>query len=108
MPNKPFRAFKMQLKQGCLVEYKKAHDEIWPELIELLKQYGFENYQIYLDEETYTLFAVCQTPTDFDGDALARDPIMQRWWAMMAPIMKTKEGTAEPWAEDLPCMFFLK
>ena len=31
-------AWKAIVKEGCLEEYKKRHDEIWPEMLELLKQ----------------------------------------------------------------------
>ena len=30
-------AFKMQLNKGAEAEYKKRHDELWPELQQLLK-----------------------------------------------------------------------
>lgn len=49
-------AFKMKLLPGCEAEYKKRHDEIWPELCDLLKQTGISEYSIFLDEETGTLF----------------------------------------------------
>ncbi len=35
-------AFKMQLFANKKEEYKKRHDEIWPELVELLKQTGIK------------------------------------------------------------------
>ncbi len=43
-------AFKMQLLKGCEDEYKKRHDEIWPELKGLLKENGINDYSIFLDE----------------------------------------------------------
>jgi L-rhamnose mutarotase len=43
-------AFKMQLHQGQVEEYKRRHDEIWPELVELLKSIGIEDYSIFLDQ----------------------------------------------------------
>ena len=43
-------AFKMKLKQGCVEEYKKRHDEIWPELKQLLKDAGIGDYSIFFDE----------------------------------------------------------
>lgn len=52
------KAFKMKLKSGFEVEYKKRHDEIWPELAKLLSESGIQDYSIFLDEETLTLFAV--------------------------------------------------
>lgn len=51
-------AFKMQLKPGCKAEYRKRHDEIWPELAALIRASGVYDYSIFLDEATNTLFAV--------------------------------------------------
>ena len=42
-------AFKMQLFKGYEEEYKKRHDEIWPELQQLLKETGISDYSIFLD-----------------------------------------------------------
>jgi len=44
-------AFKMKLKAGYEKEYKKRHDEIWPELKEKLSRAGIYNYSIFLDKE---------------------------------------------------------
>ena len=30
------RSFRMTLKEGRLEEYKKAHDEVWPEITQAL------------------------------------------------------------------------
>ncbi len=49
-------AFKMQLRKGYEAEYKKRHDEIWPELKSLLKATGISEYSIFLDEQTNSLF----------------------------------------------------
>jgi L-rhamnose mutarotase len=53
-------AFAMKMKPGCAAEYKKRHDEIWPELSQLLKDNGISDYSIFLEEATNTLFAVQQ------------------------------------------------
>ena len=45
-------AFKMKLFPGMQDEYKKRHDEIWPELSELLTKSGISDYSIFFDEET--------------------------------------------------------
>ena len=49
-------AFKMQLNKGAEAEYKKRHDELWPELTQLLKSTGISDYAIFLDESTNSLF----------------------------------------------------
>ena len=51
-------AFKMQLYKGFEDEYKKRHDEIWPDLKKLLKETGISEYSIFLDETTNSLFGV--------------------------------------------------
>jgi L-rhamnose mutarotase len=40
-------AFKMHLNPGQKEEYKKRHNEIWPELRELLKDAGVSEYSIF-------------------------------------------------------------
>ena len=57
-------AFKMQLKPGFENEYKKRHDEIWPELSQALSDAGISDYSIFLDEESLTLFAVQKLSAD--------------------------------------------
>ena len=51
-------AFKMKLHAGQTAEYKRRHDQLWPELNQLLKQTGIEDYSIFLDEKTNDLFGV--------------------------------------------------
>lgn len=82
-------AFKMKLKPGFETEYKKCHDEIWPELATLLSESGIRDYSIFLDEETLTLFAVQKIAPDFNPDYLPNHPIVKKWWAYMADIMET-------------------
>ena len=48
----------MKLNPGMEAEYKRRHDEIWPELVALLKEAGVSDYSIHLDRETNTLFGV--------------------------------------------------
>jgi L-rhamnose mutarotase len=81
-------AFKMELKPGAVSEYKKRHDEIWPELAAELKAAGISDYAIYLDEETLTLFAVLKLSEGNTASALPGKPIMRKWWEYMAPLME--------------------
>ncbi len=80
-------AFKMKLKPGFKEEYKKRHDEIWPELKALLKENGISDYTIFLDEETNILFAVQQQDGNQSSQDLGQTAIVQKWWAYMADIM---------------------
>lgn len=82
-------AFKMKLKPGFEVEYKKRHDVIWPELQTLLSESGIQDYSIFLDEETLILFAVQKISPNFDKNYLPNHPIVKKWWNYMADIMET-------------------
>lgn len=82
-------AFKMQLKPGFQAEYKRRHDEIWPELSAELSKAGISDYSIFLDEETLTLFAVQKLSPDHTADDLPNHPVVKKWWAFMADIMET-------------------
>jgi L-rhamnose mutarotase len=87
-------AFRMQLNPGMEAEYIRRHDEIWPELVALLRAAGVRDYSIHLDRETNALFGVLWRRHDHGMDALPDHPVMRRWWAHMAEIMATGPDTA--------------
>lgn len=96
----------MKLKQGCKEEYKKRHDEIWPELLDELKQAGIYDYSIFLDEETHILFAVQKLEKGHTADQLSGKEIMKRWWDHMADIMEVNSDNS-PVAVPLSKMFHM-
>jgi len=100
-------AFTMRLNPGMADEYKRRHDEIFPELVELLHEAGVRDYSIHLDAETNTLFGVLWRRVDHTMDALPGTEVMQRWWGHMADIMATNEKN-EPLSVDLEPMFWMK
>jgi L-rhamnose mutarotase len=79
----------MRLNPGMEAEYIRRHDEIWPELVALLKATGIANYSIHLDRETMTLFGYLERRDDHTMDDLPNHPVMRRWWAFMGDIMQT-------------------
>jgi L-rhamnose mutarotase len=82
-------AFTMQLKPGNVAEYKRRHDEIWPELSRVLREAGVSDYSIFLDETTLTLFAVQKLAHGNTASLLPRHPVVHKWWESMAPLMET-------------------
>lgn len=97
-------AFRMQLKPGVVDEYRKRHDEIWPELSALLTESGIHDYSIFLDEGTLALFAVLKLAEPNTRDALPDHPVMKRWWDHMAPLMEVEaDNRPKEWA--LPLLF---
>jgi L-rhamnose mutarotase len=99
-------AFKMQLKPGVIEEYRKRHDDIWPELSVLLSDSGIYDYSIFLDEDTLSLFAVLKLRDDNRRDALPDHPVMKRWWDHMASLMEVQPGN-QPKEWPLPLLFHM-
>lgn len=82
-------AFKMKLFKGKEAEYKKRHDDLWPELKSMLKSAGVAGYSIFLDEETNSLFGYLTVNDRIELDKLPDQPVMKKWWAYMKDIMET-------------------
>lgn len=99
-------AFRMQLKPGMAAEYRARHDAIWPELLALLREAGISDYWIFLDEETGALFATLELAERNQRDTLPGHPVMQRWWASMAPLMETQADN-RPLEWPLSSMFHM-
>jgi L-rhamnose mutarotase len=80
-------AWVLEVRPGYEEEYKKRHAEIWPEMVEALKNAGIRNYSIF--RHGLTLFGYFETD-DLDRmiAILKDDPVNTRWGASMAPIMK--------------------
>ena len=105
VPGGLFRnAFKMKLNSGCKAEYKRRHDEIWPELSRVLTDAGISDYSIYLDEETNTLFAFQKLAPGHTADDLPDNPVVQKWWNYMSDIMEYNDDNT-PVAIPLEEMF---
>lgn len=80
-------AFRMRVNAGAEEEYRRRHDEIFPELVELLVGSGISDYTIWLDPETDHLFAILTLAEGRSLDDLPNEPVMRRWWAHMADVM---------------------
>jgi len=100
-------AFKMYLNEGQKQEYKKRHDEIWPELKKMLKESGVSDYSIFFDEETSTLFAVQKVSGEGGSQDLGKTEIVKKWWKFMADIMKTNPDHS-PVTVPLEEVFYLE
>jgi L-rhamnose mutarotase len=98
--------FKMKMLPGFKEEYIKRHSEIWPELVKLLKTEGIENYSIFLDEETNTLFAYQEQAGESSSQDLGSTEIVQKWWKYMADIMETNPDCS-PVSMPLEQVFYM-
>jgi len=97
----------MKLKPGGAAEYKRRHDELWPELARVLREAGISDYSIFLDERTSTLFAVQTLTADNTAHLLPQHRLVRKWWDSMAPLMEVHPDRA-PICGELKEMFYLE
>lgn len=100
-------AFRMNLNPGQAAAYRKRHDEIFPQLVEALKQAGVSDYTIWLDPESNALFGTLVRADGHTMDELPGLPVMQRWWSHMADVMQTHPDNVPVQVQLIP-MFELK
>lgn len=100
------KGFKMKLYPGMETEYEKRHNELWPEMQDMIHEYGGHNYSIYLDKETLTLFGYIEVEDEERWAQSADTAINRKWWDFMADIMETNSDNS-PVSVDLQPVFHL-
>ena len=100
------KAFKMKLYSGMEKEYEKRHKALWPEMKEMIHEYGGSNYSIFFDEETSFLFGYIELADEALWDRTADTEICKKWWAYMADIMETNSDNS-PVSIPLKQVFYL-
>ena len=88
------KSFKMKLYEGQEKEYEKRHNELWPEMKEMIHEYGGKNYSIFLDKETNILYGYIEIENAELWDESANTEICKKWWAYMADIMETNSDNS--------------
>ena len=100
------KGFKMKLFPGQEAEYEKRHNELWPEMQDMIHEHGGKNYTIFLDKETLTLFGYIEIEDEELWAKGADAAIHRKWWDFMADIMETNPDNS-PVSIDLKTVFHL-
>ncbi len=96
------KSFRMTLKEGKLEEYKKKHDEVWPEITEALTNAGVTNYSIYYHQKDNTLIEYMELNDNNTFEKLEELDILKKWNIYMKDLLVTKsEEDATPVVEEL-------
>lgn len=90
------------LRQGTQAEYRRRHDEIWPEMLEMMEAEGLKNYSIWNTGTTLIEYFECDD-LELAKRISANSPVKQRWDAYMGDILVFDEQTGK--MKPLECMF---
>jgi L-rhamnose mutarotase len=72
-------AFIFRIKPGLKNEYKKAHDEIWPDMAQAIRDSGIKNYSIFFRKDG-TLFAYLEAEDpEKSFEYIGKQEVNERW-----------------------------
>ena len=100
--------FRLKVRPEKLEEYKAAHRNVWPEMLDALRRTGWHNYSLFLDLDG-TLFGYVETP-DFEQAiaGMAKEPVNARWQTAMKPLFEALGGNPDEEMRALEQVFFLE
>ena len=101
-------AWKAILKPGMKAEYKRRHDEIWPEMVALLKSAGIRNYTIWSDGETLFGYYECEQGIEFAERTQAGSPVVDRWNDYMQDVLELEMDPVTGAQPKMTCMFLME
>jgi L-rhamnose mutarotase len=78
----------LTLRPGAYEGYKRAHDEIWPELTDGMRA-NQVSMAIYRDDNRLFLFAAAPSEKHWQRSRI--DPVLANWDATMAEFLETDE-----------------
>ncbi len=84
--------FLLRVRTDRLPEYRRRHRAVWPEMLDALRDAGWRNYSLFLDDEGL-LVGYLETE-DFEAALRQMDEadVNARWQAQMAPFFELPAG----------------
>lgn len=95
----------MKLYPDMKEEYARRHQELWPEMLEMLKEHGATSYSIFRSRNKF-LFGYLEIEDEAKWSKTANKEINRKWWDFMADVMETNPDSS-PVTVDLEQVFEL-
>lgn len=85
--------FRMRLRPERVQDYLVAHAEVWPEMLEALREAGWGNYSLFLDRSEGLVVGYLETENFERAKAeMARSEVNARWQETMAPFFADSQN----------------
>lgn len=98
-------AWKGKIKEGCLDEYIKRHNEIWPEMKQMLNDAGIKNYTIWNVGDEMFGYYECEKGVDFASKVQADSSVNKKWDEYMKDILMMEKDPITGAQPLLNCVF---
>lgn len=85
--------FTLQIRSGMLEDYLAAHEVVWPEMLEALREAGWRNYSLFVDKRSGLVVGYVE-PDDFAAAqaVMSRSDVNARWQASMSRYFELAES----------------
>ena len=80
-------AWKAAVRDGMIDEYRRRHAEIWPEMVQVLKEAGISNYTIWNSGNELFGYYECDS-VQTAAQVQARSAVVERWNEFMKDVMQ--------------------
>jgi L-rhamnose mutarotase len=82
--------FLLKVKEDRIEEYKRHHEQVWPEMLDALRAAGWHNYSLFMANDGL-LFGYFETPVDLAAAsaAMAATEVNTRWQEFMTPFFES-------------------
>jgi L-rhamnose mutarotase len=86
--------FVLRVRADRLEEYRERHRDVWPEMLDALRDAGWRNYSLFLGDDGL-LVGYLETD-DFEAAqrAMAQAEVNERWQRDMAPFFDARADHA--------------
>ena len=84
-------------------EYKKRHDEIWPEAVEAIQDAGLKNYSLFRRGNQVIAYVECYPDVETAFGKIGATDVGARWSEWFEDVIKsfTDEDGNLYWAEEV-------
>ena len=82
--------FTFTLKPGTEDEYKRRHDEIWPEMVEALHESGIHNYTLFCRGLEVIAYAECEPDAKTAFARMGATDVDKRWSEWFEDVLERR------------------
>jgi L-rhamnose mutarotase len=101
--------FILKVKPDRLEEYKRHHEQVWPDMLQALRDAGWHNYSLFVRDDGL-LFGYFETPDSLAAAQarMAATEVNTRWQQFMAPFFESPNNARpDEMFVELPEIFHL-
>lgn len=95
--------FTFEIYPHMIDEYKKRHDEIWPELVEVIENAGLKNYSLFRRDTTVIAYVECHPDIATAFGKVGESEVNTRWskWFEEVILELTDDNGDLLWADEV-------